>query len=67
MARYRVKVQFVTEIESESQQQAIAKATEGIPASTMNVQIECWTPKDKAAIAEVTTDSNKDEHAAAAA
>lgn len=70
MAKHRVKVQYVTEVESESQQEAIAQANRGIPGSTMNVQIECWTPKEKPATTELTpataADTGKNEHAAAA-
>ena len=47
MPKHRVKVQYVTEVEAETQQKAVALATEGIPGSTTNVHIECWTPKEK--------------------
>jgi len=70
MAKHRVKVQYVTEVESESQQEAISQANRCIPGSTMNVQIECWTPKEKAAATELTpataNDTAKTERAAAA-
>jgi hypothetical protein len=47
--KHRVKVQYVVDIEADTQQSAVSIASYNIPSTTTNVNMECWTPKQKTA------------------
>jgi hypothetical protein len=47
MARYRVKIEYVIEIEAESHASATVNALLKVPEETTNLTASAWSVKDK--------------------
>ena len=45
--KHKVKVQYVVEVDTDSQKSAIRMAGYGIPVDTTNIHVECWTPPQR--------------------
>jgi hypothetical protein len=49
MAKFRIKMQYVMDVEAPTQAQAVIDAAEWLPPESINVTAECYIPKPQPA------------------